>query len=114
MGIGKAITYINRSGVSILIVRKSELEFEMEGMDTSFMRITKDDDGNILMFDPVGGPYTTCEAGGFRGTDLGHYDSDWKYLVIEKIRFNHPVIDKITLTCKYTKPIEWKEIKLKN
>jgi hypothetical protein len=111
MGIGKAVTFTNRSRVSILIVRKSELEFEMEGVDLSFMRVSRDDDGNILMFDPSGGPYTTCEAGNSPGTDLGCYDEDWKYLVVTEIKFNHPDTGKIMLTCKYTKPIEWERIK---
>lgn len=110
MEIGKSVLYTNRAGVDIRIIRISELQFMMEGLDTKFMRISRDEEGSIIMFDPPGGPYTTARFGNQQGTSMEYYDQSWKYLVVERIKSQEDKPGAVLLTCIYTKPIEWIEI----
>jgi hypothetical protein len=92
------------------ITRISETEFTMSGIDMSFMRTSTDSEGKTIMFDPPGGPYTTAQTGSQPGTDLGYYDEEWKYFIVEKIEFQQMKPEAL-LTCIYTKPIEWEQVK---
>jgi hypothetical protein len=108
--IGKLVLFTNRIGTKMQIKRMTQTEFMMSGIDMSFMRTSQNEDGKIIMFDPHGGPYTTAQSGLQPGTDLGYYDEGWKYFVVEKIEFQHMKPEAL-LTCIYTKPIDWEQVK---
>jgi hypothetical protein len=108
-GIGKWVLFSNRIGTKMSITRISEAEFIMSGIDMSYMRTSLNEDRETIMFDPPGGPYTTAQSGSQPGTDLGYYDEEWKYFVVEKIEFQQMKPEAL-LTCIYTKPIDWETL----
>jgi hypothetical protein len=63
-----------------------------------------------MLVPPVGCPYITAQIGSQPGTDLGYYDEEWKYFIVEKIEFQQMKPEAL-LTCIYTKPIEWEQVK---
>ena len=110
MEIGKTVEFTNRDRHVIQITRISELEFMMKGINMSYMRTSTSNDGNVIMFDPSGGPYTTAKTGNQPGTDMGYYHKDWNLFIVEKIEFQKDKPD-VLLSCIYAKPIYWQKIK---
>lgn len=103
-------THRNRYGEDIVISKVGDTEFIMSNISTFFMRTSVNEQNEIIMFDPSGGPYITAEHGNQPGVDMGWFEPEWKHFVIEKIELD---TEKKTarLKCKYTKPIEWEAVK---
>lgn len=102
------VTHINRHGHPMKVIRISDTEFEIRYIDTSFMRISRIDENTIEMIDPAGGPYITAEIKSSKipGLNMSYFHKDWDFLVVEKIDLFLPE-NKVSLKCKYAKPIEW-------
>jgi hypothetical protein len=100
----------NRHGKDMTVARMGLLEFVMGGIDMFYMRYSKSDDGNLIMFDPSGGPYITAEHGNHPGTNMGFFREEWKDLIIESIEWG---IEEGTaiLKCYSKRPVEWVDIK---
>jgi hypothetical protein len=110
MEIGKTVEFINRDRHTIQITRVSELEFMMKGVDMNYMRTSVSNNGELIMFDPSGGPYTSAKYGEQPGTNMGYYHKDWDMFIVEKIEFQKDKPD-VLLSCSYMKPIYWEKIK---
>lgn len=108
--IKKTVTFINRLGKECYITRTGLAEFVMKDVDTFFMRLSKLDDGTIIMFDPSGGPYVGIRYQDYKGTNMGIFDDEWDGLFVESISWES---EEIFLTCLYESPnpIEWVDIK---
>ena len=99
----------NRHGHVIKVTRKDILEFLIEDMDTSFMRTSVSDAGDLVMVDPAGGPYITAEHGDQPGMLMSYFDLDWGDLIIEKMYWNPD--NSLTIKCYTIIPVEWEQIK---
>ena len=83
------VSYYNRYGDNI-IFEQIENEIHMSGFSLDYMRTSTDNNGNITMIDPAGGPYLNI------GTNLGLYFNDKKSRIIESIEIKeNKVIFKI-------------------
>jgi hypothetical protein len=99
----------NRQGHVIKVTRKGILEFLIEDMDTSFMRTSVSDTGDLVMVDPAGGPYIAAEHGDQPGMQMSYFDLDWGDLFIQKMYWNPD--NSLSIECYCDKPVEWKKIK---
>lgn len=110
--------HVNRLGRITHINKISPLEFTIKHLDLDYMRISREGD-NVVMFDPSGGPCITAECSTYSGTKMEMFDSAWKDLIVEKIEFrtegakdaSTKDVTTCFLKCRYTKPIEWIEVK---
>ena len=83
------VSYYNRYGDNIIFEQKDN-EIHMSGFSLDYMRTSTDNNGNITMIDPAGGPYLNI------GTNLGLYFNDKKSRIIESIEIKeNKVIFKI-------------------
>ena len=103
-------TYENRHGSEIQIIKTGDVDFAMHNVPMDFMRTSRNEYNEVIMFDPPGGPYIAAEFGDQPGFDMGWFDPEWKHLVIEKIDLDLEK-ESARLKCKYTKPIEWEKVK---
>lgn len=75
----KKVTYNNRYGDNI-IFEQIDNEIHMSGFNMEWIRVGYDDEKNITMIDPAGGPYLSI------GMNLGLYFNDKRSSIIENIK----------------------------
>jgi hypothetical protein len=104
--------FFNRHSDKILFERIDLLEFKMSGFMDRCKRIT-DIDGKILAFDPPGGPHIIeNDIQGLVGTNMGQFNSKWKYFNVADIKSGEdPDSPSIIIECTYNPVIKWKKIK---
>jgi hypothetical protein len=105
----RSVFDVNRQGHVIKVTRKGILEFLIEDMDTSFMRTSVSDTGDLVMVDPSGGPYIAAEHGDQPGMHMSYFDLDWGDLFIQKMYWNPD--NSLSIECYCDKHVEWKKIK---
>ena len=112
MEIGKIdrISFKNRYENELEIIKTGDVEFKILKLPMDFMRTSLTGQGEVIMFDPPGGPFITANHNNQPGVDMGWFNPEWKYFVIEKIDLDYKR-KTARLTCIYTKPIDWIGIK---
>lgn len=83
--------YYNRYNDKIIIDKISDGVYEMI-MDLQFCRCGYDDNDNIIMVDPSGGPYISVD-----NFDMNYFNKEWKDDVVSEIVIEK---DKIILITK--------------
>ena len=106
--IKKIVEYKNRYGDVLEFSRISESEFMVHDIPSFFARRSMTDSGEIVMYDPSGGPYLGAEIGGHSGTNMGYYDGEWEGLIVYKIEILEN--NTVKLYC-HGGNIEWDIIK---
>jgi hypothetical protein len=102
--------FVNRYSDNILFERIDPLKFRMSGFNSYGTRyIGNSHDSGISAVDPSGGPLISNKSYGV-ATNMGEFNTKWKYLDVESIDPDGDSINVI-LTCIYNKEIEWKTIK---
>ena len=85
----RKVLYNNRYGDNI-IFEQIDNEIHMSGFNMEWLRIGYDNEKNITMVDPSGGPYLSV------GMNLGLYFNDKRSSIIENIKIEeNKVIFKI-------------------
>ena len=87
--ITRKVSYCNRYGDNIIFEQKDN-EIHMSGFNMEWLRIGYDNEKNITMVDPSGGPYLSV------GMNLGLYFNDKRSSIIENIKIEeNKIIFKI-------------------